>query len=99
MNSIPIDVGAFIVRRFAVAEQPTALDVLTAATLGDDSPPSARLIRCAAIASRGSIERLRYFVNLMRVDFRDVIVAAEYEEQNGNLSKVRDLNNAIADDA
>jgi hypothetical protein len=34
---------------------------------------------------------LEYLVGLLRVDWRDVILAGEYESRNSKLTKVRDL--------
>lgn len=34
---------------------------------------------------------LVYYVDLLKIDYRDVIVAGEYESRNGNLVRVRDL--------
>jgi hypothetical protein len=50
-----------------------------------------RLLRCALAASWGSLERLQYYVRLLEVDFRDVILAGEYEAIDGKLVRVRDL--------
>jgi hypothetical protein len=38
-----------------------------------------RLIRCAIYLARGSLERLRQQIALGMLDYRDLIMAAEYE--------------------
>jgi len=47
--------------------------------------------RCALVASQGSLAKLQYYVGLLAVDYRDVIVAGEYEVVEGKLARVRDL--------
>ena len=96
---IPDDVTRFVVRRFAVTDQAEALALLNGATIHDGSRPEPRLLRCAAVASCASIERLRMEVESLKRDFRDVIVEGEYVPFGRELGKVRDLNQPIADDA
>ena len=96
---IPDDVTRFVVRRFAVTDQAEALALLNGATIHDGSRPEPRLLRCAAVASCASIERLRMEVESLKRDFRDVIVEGEYVPVGRELVKVRDLNQPIADDA
>lgn len=50
---IPTDVKHFIIRRFDLADQETAFQLLSGATIEDGSAAGPRLIRCAAIASSG----------------------------------------------
>jgi len=42
------------------------------------------------VASQGSLETLQYYVKVLAVDFRDVIVAGEYESIAGELVRVRE---------
>ena len=67
------DIERYIARRFALSNQHEALRLLREATLHDGSAPSPRLLRCAAVASGGSIERLRIEVETLKRDYRDVI--------------------------
>jgi hypothetical protein len=96
---IPDDVTRFIARKFAPADQRAALDLLLAATLHDGTPPEPRLLRCAVVASNGSLDRLQMEVATLKRDYRDVIVEGEYVPVGGELVRVRDLTNPIADDA
>ena len=96
---IPDDVTRFVVRKFAATDQAEAFALLNGATLHDGTQPGLRLLRCAAVASWGSIERLRMEVETLKVDFRDVIVEGEYVPVGMELVKVRDLNQPIGDDA
>jgi hypothetical protein len=75
----------------------TAAALLTEATDESGSPAGDRLIRCAALASTGNLDRLKNLVQLLRIDWRDVIVAGEYEERAGVLVQVRDLKRPIPD--
>ena len=93
------DVEAFIVRRFRPEDREAATRLLEGATIHDGSVAEPRLIRCAAVASAGSLEKLRYFVDLLKVDYRDVIMAGEYTPSLENPVRVRDLNQAIRDEA
>jgi hypothetical protein len=61
----------------------------------DGSHAGPRLQRCALVASRGSLEKLQYYLKLLEVDFRDVIVAGEYEPIAGKLVRVRDLSRSF----
>jgi hypothetical protein len=96
---IPIDVEKFIARSFGPADQDEALALLKAATIHDGSQPGPRLLRCAAVASGGSIERLRMEIETLKRDYRDVIVEGEYLPKGRELVKVRNLNEPIPDDA
>jgi hypothetical protein len=53
---IPADVESYVARRFEAADRPEALALLEAAIIHDGSRPGPRLLRCAAVASGGSIE-------------------------------------------
>lgn len=96
---IPSDVITFIARKFNAADRDLAASILSGAKVEDGSAASPRLIRCAVIASGGSLDRLRAEVDRLMVDWRDVIVAGEYDSLAGSLSRVRDLNDPISDDA
>jgi hypothetical protein len=93
---IPQDVKDFITRTFASADQGQAVRVLSDARIETGAAASPRLMRCALIASSGSLERLRAQVTQMKVDWRDVIVAGEYVSEGGDLKQVRDLSAPIA---
>ena len=96
---IPADVERFVARKFDASDQDEALALLEAATIHDGSRAEPRLVRCAAVASGGSIERLRMEIETLKHDFRDVIVEGEYVPNGRRLVKVRDLNEPIPDEA
>jgi hypothetical protein len=94
---IPTDVEKFVARQFDASEQEAVLALLKDAKLHDGSAPGPRLVRCAVVASGGSIQRLRMEIETLKHDYRDVIVEGEYVPAGGRLVKVRDLNDPIPD--
>ena len=96
---IPTDVESFIAHRFGAADRESATRLLEQATIHDGTAPEPRLIRCAVVASAGSLEKLRYFVEMLKIDYRDVIMAGEYTSSLSDPVRVRDLNGQIPDEA
>ena len=96
---IPADVEKFVARKFDASERDAVLALLDAATIHDGSEPGARLLRCAVVASGGSLERLRMQLDTLKHDYRDVIVEAEYGPSGGKLVRIRNLNEPIPDEA
>jgi hypothetical protein len=90
MNLLP-DIAARIDREFQRSDVAAAVDILASAVREDGSPADPRLLRCALVAAAGSLEELRHFVELIAIDYRDVVVAGEYDVQDGNLVQVRHL--------
>jgi hypothetical protein len=89
------DVERFITRRFAPSDREAAVALVTSATIHDGSVAGPRLIRCAVVASGGSMDTLRTYIDLLKIDWRDVIVAGEYVPRDGKLVRVRNLNEPI----
>ncbi len=55
---------------------------------------SARIIRCVVFLSQNGIESLKSNLNLAKIDPRDIILWAEYENPNEmQPHRVRDFNN------
>jgi hypothetical protein len=92
---LPEDVQTFLQRAFPPAEREEALLVLGDARIEDGTVPNARLLRCAAFASGGSLKRLKQLASLLAVDWRDVIMAGEYELQDSVPVRVRDLSQPL----
>jgi hypothetical protein len=90
-RTLPYDISRRLDEMFADAERPMALAALLGAVIHDGSPADTRLKRCALVASGGSLYKLQYYVGLLKVDYRDVIVAGQYEVVEGKLAHVRDL--------
>ncbi len=97
--TLPADVEKYIARKFAASDQEMALYLLRNAVLHDGTTPGPRLLRCAAVASGGSLDRLKMESETLRHDYRDVIVEGEYIPAGKQLIKARDLNLPIPDEA
>lgn len=86
-----------IERRFLPAEQARAR--LTGARIHDGSAADDRLVRCAAVASGGSLAALQTYLSMFKIDWRDVVFAGEYDPgAEGRLVRVRDLDGPIGPD-
>jgi hypothetical protein len=92
------DVERYVARRFAIADRSHALSLLEAPVIHDGTLASPRLIRSAAIASGGSLPRLKLYIEMLKHDWRDVIVAGEYEPDARPKVRLRDLSQPIGDD-
>jgi hypothetical protein len=92
------DVEKFVSRRFEAPDREAALALVTSATIHDGSIAGPRLIRCAVVASGGSLARLQTYIELLKIDYRDVIVAGEYGSRDGKLVRVRNLSEPIEDE-
>jgi len=75
---LPEDVVKWVDTHFSDADKSSALAVLRDASI-HTAKRLPRLLRCAAISSHGSLRRLEAVVQRLRVDWRDVIMAAEYK--------------------
>jgi len=95
--TIPADVLTWVAAHFRECDRETAIALLSHATDDFDNPVDARLIRCATLASAGDLDKLTNLVEELRIDWRDVIMAGEYEHQAGELVQVRDLSRPIPD--
>ena len=93
--NLPEDVQTFLQRTFPPAEREEALLILGDVRIEDGTVPDARLLRCAAFASGGSLERLKQLALQLAVDWRDVIMAGEYERQDEVTVRVRDLSQPL----
>jgi hypothetical protein len=85
------DIENYIEQTFPPDEHPRAKALVEGAVMEDGSVASPRCQRAALVGSQGSIDQLEYLVGLLKIDFRDVIVAGEYEGSGQNLRRVVDL--------
>ena len=92
---LPSDLNIFIQHTFAPEDWTQAISVLEGARIETGEAPSARLLRCAAFASRGNLQRLQHYTSMLAIDWRDVVVAGEYESQGGMPVCVRDLSQPL----
>ena len=93
--NLPEDVQTFLERTFPAEELGEALLVLDQARIENGTVPSPHLLRCAAFASGGSLKRLKQLASLLAVDWRDVIMAGEYELRDKVAVRVRDLSQSL----
>lgn len=98
---LPEDVVRWVDAHFNDSDKPLALTVLQGASVRAGDAPVARLLRCAVISSEGNLWRLEERVQHMRVDWRDVIRAAEYKvrglafDGGSEYERVYDFNRSI----
>jgi hypothetical protein len=97
--TLAADIERFIARTFKGADCEAAFSLCQSATIEDGSPAGPRLIRCALIASEGSLEKLRIEIEHLKIDWRDVILAGEYASRDGQFIRQRNLNEPIDDEA
>jgi len=89
--AIPEDIVAKIRRDFAEDDALTVLRLLS--EFHRDNPElSERILRCIAFLAKGSFEGFASAVELARLDWRDLIVAAEYDGCSGEENRRRNLN-------
>ena len=88
---IPSDIACRIKTIFPASEHSQALALVSTATLHDGQLANPQCLRCAVQASKGSLQELVYYIDLLKLDFRDVIVAGEYQLIDARLTRVRDL--------
>lgn len=69
---IPEDIVAAVRQDFGAGQAPEVLALVASAT------ESTRVRRCIVFAARGHLGHLESLCELARIDFRDVVVAAEY---------------------
>ncbi len=93
--TLPADVVCWVQAHFPAAEAEAALATLVDAVIEDGSHPPPRLLRSAAFASAGDLVRLQYYVGLLAIDWRDVVVAGEYDIVDRELVRARDLNSPL----
>ena len=89
---LPEDVVRWVNAHFNDSEKARALDVLRTAVIHTGESASPRLLRCVVVSSQGVLRRLDENIQLLRIDWRDVIMAAEYTLSD---ERVYDFNRTI----
>ena len=89
---LPEDVVRWVNAQFNDSEKARALDVLQTAVIETGESASPRLLRCVVVSSQGVLRRLDENIQLLRIDWRDVIMAAEYTLSD---ERVYDFNRII----
>jgi hypothetical protein len=93
--SLPNDVVAYVQKHFPEESLAEATAILRASHIETGEFPSPRLLRCAVYASDGQLDRLRSYVALLALDWRDVIMAGEYEMRRGTPIHARDFSKRL----
>jgi hypothetical protein len=96
-DPLPADLLHWIAAHFAPDQHAPARACLEAAVTAEGEAAAPRLLRCAALASRGELARLQCLVQRLRQDWRDVVVEGEYTVSKGRLVRVRDLSGPLAE--
>ena len=94
--ALPNDVVSYILGSFNPNDARLALASLESAVDHAGNPANDRLLRCVAVGARNELKNLLYLVELLKTDYRDVIVAGEYDSVDGKLCHIRDLNQPIS---
>ncbi len=88
---LPPDIRRRIARDFSLADASVMLADLTARRAADPQLFSDRIVRCVVYVAKGAVETAERAISLALVDWRDLIVWAEYD--NTFEDQLRDLNN------
>ena len=89
-DDLPLDLVSRVLRDFGERAE-KVLDILRVCRTGGPEHLCDRLARCVVFAASGDETRLMELLELWRQDFRDVIMAAEYDGLG--VLRLRDLNN------
>ena len=76
---LPLDVQNRLVRDFGTRADTVAAQLITHRRLGSADFHGDRLLRCIIQASGGDEQRVQQLLDIARQDYRDVIVAGEYD--------------------
>jgi hypothetical protein len=95
MAILPDDLLRWLDAHFSTADAKAARGLLEQAVNHEDKTASPRLLRCAAVGSCGNLEQLKNLVELLKIDYRDVIMAGEYDVRGGRPVRLRNLNEPI----
>jgi hypothetical protein len=96
--NLPKDIVDYVSRSYAEEEVSTVMAALENAKLHDGRDPDLRMLRCAIVGSKNSVEGVERLISGLAVDYRDVIVAGECANKDGKLVQVRDLSLPFSSD-
>jgi hypothetical protein len=95
-TTLPNDLVRYVNATFETSDRQEALLLLEHATIHNDTEASPRLKRCAAVGAGGTLKGLHEMIELLEIDWRDVIMCGEYTHLgNDEHKKVRDLSKPI----
>lgn len=98
MKLLP-DIERYVREYFEPVDVEMAIQILENAKIHDDTEAESRLLRCALIACDKTLRGLRHQIEGLAIDYRDVILSAEYARKKGEWVKIRDLSNPLTIDA
>ena len=96
---LPPDIEIYVRESFEPTNVDMAIQILENAKIHDGTEAEPRLQRCAVVASDKTLQGLRYQVDSLAIDYRDVILSAEYVRKKGEWVQIRDLSNPLTIDA
>jgi hypothetical protein len=89
--TLALDIAARIERDFSPGDAQAVKELLIELQREDARTFGDRQLRCAVYLAHGNFSTLAYAITLGRSDYRDLIMAAEYEK--GTDRRLRDFNN------
>ncbi|MEM1220642.1 MAG: hypothetical protein AAGH79_17095 [Bacteroidota bacterium] len=92
----PADIRTWIRTEFHEKEQQQAFQLLSQFHRIQRNDPTFRLTRCILYGTKGSLEQMKVNIRIARTDWRDIIMQAEYDDQQQWL---RNLNRPLVDSA
>jgi len=95
LMELPEDVVRWVCSNFRDADKEQALVYLRNAAIRTGELVNPRLLRCVAVGSRGELARLQELLRQLQLDWRDVVVAAEYTEKRGKLVRSHDFDHPL----
>jgi len=98
MKLLP-DIEIYMRAYFEPANVEMAIQILENAKTHDGTDAEPRLQRCALVASDKTLQGLRSQIEGLAIDYRDVILSAEYVRKKGEWVQIRDLSNPLTIDA
>jgi hypothetical protein len=87
-NPLPLDVMDRLNTDFGDRADAVAALLLAGRQIGSADCIGDRLVRCIVCAARGDESKVQHLIELTRQDYRDVIIAGEYDEA---MRQIRDL--------
>jgi len=88
---LPEEIVTFVYSEFSEDEVTEALSLLRNAKIYDGTDADFRMLRCALFSCSKIINGLRYQIDGLAHDYRDVILGGEYIKKKGEWVQVRDL--------
>ena len=73
--------------------------VIESAVIHDGSPAGPRLQRCVLIGSQNTLHSVMQLIEMLKCDYRDVIMCGEYTKVGDGTKRKFDLNKPIPNNA